>query len=347
MKRNTPIIYVLITLFILSIFPYDVLAHNGARDELGGHFRKSDCMYFLHNPTELAKTAKNMEALIELIQQKNSNSSCTEELSKNKVDLEGFSFSTEQSVVTASPPTLQIGTTYSAKLDRCIDGDTAVFTVNGTSYTTRFLYIDTPESTNQKEAYGKEASDFTCSFLQKGNITLEPDGTTPFDKYDRLLAWVFVDGKLHQEEISKAGLVEDFYDYGTYKYEDQVKNAMSEARANLVGMYSTNESVTEVNSTQAPPISNQQTEESDTIPVSERKSTTGLGIFALGTVFLFFVFPSISKKWGVKPLIVHRLWTKNLWVNALVLFPLYTTLFFIVLIVIVIELIHLVFKKVK
>jgi micrococcal nuclease len=193
-----------------------------------------------------------MQELLTLIQTYNSND-CKNGLTTDKVDLEGFSLSggvtesSEDSSVTGqtkpapTSQTLQLGKTYAATLERCTDGDTAVFNVNGTSYPTRFLFIDTPESTNQKEPYGKEASEFTCSFLKEGSITLETDGNTLFDKYDRLLAWVFVEDKLHQEEITKAGLVEDFYDFGTYKYEKLIRQTMDEAKKNGMGIYDDSE----------------------------------------------------------------------------------------------------------
>jgi micrococcal nuclease len=228
----------------LLVFPSDSYSHKGGLDELGGHFRNKDCVYLLHEPTSLAKSAKDMHELIELIQTYNSNN-CKNNLTKDNVDLGGHSFNginqTEQAEVQnesgSTSSTLKLGKTYSATLEKCTDGDTAVFNVNGTSYPTRFLFIDTPESTNQKEPYGKEASEFTCSFLKEGSITLETDGNTLFDKYDRLLAWVFVEDKLHQEEITKAGLVEDFYDFGTYNYEKRVRQAMDEAKENSMGIY--------------------------------------------------------------------------------------------------------------
>ncbi|WP_226674575.1 thermonuclease family protein [Mesobacillus jeotgali] len=68
---------------------------------------------------------------------------------------------------------LQIGKSFEAELSECTDGDTAVFTINGKEYKTRFLYIDTPESTRMKEAFGPEAAQYTCSFLKQGDITLE------------------------------------------------------------------------------------------------------------------------------------------------------------------------------
>ncbi|MCM3717734.1 S-layer homology domain-containing protein [Fictibacillus phosphorivorans] len=70
-------------------------AHNGALDELGGHFRTADCVYLLHKPTSLAKTAKNMDELKALITQYNSNATCVKQLNGGtnfKVDLEGFEF---------------------------------------------------------------------------------------------------------------------------------------------------------------------------------------------------------------------------------------------------------------
>ena len=250
LKRSIHLFLVIIIL-TLSYLPTLALAHNGGRDELGGHFRRADCVYILHEPTPIAKSAANLTELIGLIKKNNSNSSCAEKLSPSTVELEGYTFTGSQSTspqTGSTPPQvketvpdtetqLQIGQKYTATLEKCTDGDTANFNINGTIYKTRFLYIDTPESTNQIEPFGKEASDYTCSFLKQGEITIETDGKDLFDKYERLLAWVWVGAKLHQEEITKAGLVEDFYDYGTYKYEDRIISAMENAKTNYTGMF--------------------------------------------------------------------------------------------------------------
>ena len=93
-------------------------------------------------------------------------------------------------------------------MDKCVDGDTAWFNIDGESTKVRFLYIDTPESTNQVEPYGKEASDYTQTQLtnaKKIELELNEDGETE-DKYGRMLAWVFVDGELLQEKLARAGL---------------------------------------------------------------------------------------------------------------------------------------------
>ena len=48
----------------------------------------------------------------------------------------------------------------------CVDGDTAKFLYKEEKITARFLAIDTPETvhpTKEEEAYGKEASKYTCN----------------------------------------------------------------------------------------------------------------------------------------------------------------------------------------
>lgn len=41
-------------------------------------------------------------------------------------------------------------------LDHCVDGDTAWFILDGEKIKCRFLYIDTPESTNKKKSLAKK-----------------------------------------------------------------------------------------------------------------------------------------------------------------------------------------------
>ncbi len=231
-------------LFISSFDIDNSLAHRGSLDELGGHFRNKDCVYLLHEPTELVRSVSTVDELVALIQQFNSND-CKNGLTADRIDLEGFTLgnspftgkSSNSPSLSSDIASLELGQRYGATLEKCVDGDTAVFSINGKSYSTRFLFIDTPESTTQKEPFGKEAADYTCRFLKSGDITIETDGDTLFDKYDRLLAWVFVDDQLHQEAITKEGLVEDFYDYGDYLYEDKVRDAMQLAKINESGLY--------------------------------------------------------------------------------------------------------------
>ena len=87
------------------------------------------------------------------------------------------------------------GERFEVTLDRCVDGDTAWFNVDGESK----------------------------------------------DKYGRLLAWVFVDGELLQEQIAREGLVEKFYDYGyDYTYKNEIIEAANSAKSMRKGIYSEN-----------------------------------------------------------------------------------------------------------
>ena len=125
-------------------------------------------------------------------------------------------------------------------LSKCVDGDTAWFISNGEKIKTRFLAIDTPESTNKIEPYGKEASEYTCRMLTNATkIEIEYDlNSDKLDKYDRHLVWVFVDGNLLQEQIIDEGLAEVAYLYGDYKYTSILEKAETIAKKNKVGMWS-------------------------------------------------------------------------------------------------------------
>lgn len=134
-------------------------------------------------------------------------------------------------------------TTIQAKevvsLNKCVDGDTAWFNWNEKTIKARFLAIDSPESTNKIEPYGKEASKFTCDLLKKANkIEIEFDENSNLkDKYDRYLVWVFVDNELLQKNIIENGLAKVAYLYGDYKYTEILKNSEKIAQENKIGIW--------------------------------------------------------------------------------------------------------------
>ena len=125
-------------------------------------------------------------------------------------------------------------------LSKCVDGDTAWFYLNNEEIKTRFLAIDTPESTNKIEEYGKEASEFTCNKLKNAKkIEIEYDeNSDKLDKYDRHLVWVFVDEELLQNLIIKEGLAKVDYLYGDYKYTSILQNSQIEAENNKLNIWS-------------------------------------------------------------------------------------------------------------
>jgi len=125
------------------------------------------------------------------------------------------------------------------KLDKCVDGDTAWFILDNETIKTRFLAIDTPESTNEIEEYGIEASEYTCNLLSTAKkIEIEYDSNSDkLDKYDRHLVWVFVDNILLQEKILEKGYASIEYIYGDYKYLDNLYKIEKEAKDNNVGIW--------------------------------------------------------------------------------------------------------------
>lgn len=132
------------------------------------------------------------------------------------------------------------GEKLNVRLSKCVDGDTAWFYLNGEKIKTRFLAINTPESTNKIEEYGKAASKYTCNLLKKTKkIEIEYDSeSNKLDKYNRHLVWVFVDNELLQEKILNEGLGEIKYIYGDYKYMNKLENALKKAKKAKKNMYS-------------------------------------------------------------------------------------------------------------
>lgn len=129
---------------------------------------------------------------------------------------------------------------YTVTLNKCVDGDTAYFNLNEEVIKTRFLAIDTPESTNEIEEYGKEASNFTCNALTNAKkIEIEYDeNSDKTDKYKRDLVWVFVDDVLLQETLLKEGLAEVKYLYGDYAYTAHLQEVEATAKAAKIKLWS-------------------------------------------------------------------------------------------------------------
>ena len=131
---------------------------------------------------------------------------------------------------------------YEVTLNKCVDGDTAWFNLSNKVIKTRFLAIDTPESTKEIEPYGKEASNYTCKRLKNADkIYIEYDNNSQkLDKYDRHLVWVFVDNSLLQKELVENGLAEVKYIYGDYLYLDKLKKAEDLAKSKSINIWSDN-----------------------------------------------------------------------------------------------------------
>ncbi len=91
-------------------------------------------------------------------------------------------------------------TVYKAKIERVIDGDTAIISFifdDGSKYLkerVRFIGVNTPETVHPNkpvEYYGKEASNFTKKELTDQIVWLQTDVEVK-DRYGRMLAYVWL-----------------------------------------------------------------------------------------------------------------------------------------------------------
>lgn len=130
------------------------------------------------------------------------------------------------------------------EFSKCVDGDTIKVLLDEKEYTIRMLAVDTPESVHPQkgvEYYGKEASEYTCNQVKNAKkIEIEYDeNSDKMDKYDRLLVWVFTDGKLLQKELVANGYAKVAYLYGDYKYTKELEKTQELASAKNLGVWNT------------------------------------------------------------------------------------------------------------
>ena len=121
------------------------------------------------------------------------------------------------------------------EFESCVDGDTAVFVIGNENKTVRFLAIDTPEYDSD---IGKEVSSYVCKKLENASaITLEYEKGTSLDKYNRVLAWVYVDDKLLQKDLVEQGYAQVKYIYDDYKYVDELEKIQEISKEKKIGIW--------------------------------------------------------------------------------------------------------------
>jgi len=128
------------------------------------------------------------------------------------------------------------------KFSDCVDGDTIKVIKNEKEYTVRMLAVDTPESvhpTKGVEYYGKEASEYTCNTVKNAKkLELEyDDNSEKEDKYGRLLAWVFTDDILLQQQLVENGYAKVAYLYDDYKYTKELEKKQELASIKNLGIW--------------------------------------------------------------------------------------------------------------
>ena len=139
------------------------------------------------------------------------------------------------------------------RVRRVVDGDTLIVSsqedANGRSTSShqdteirvRLLGVDTPETVRPNhpiEPWGLQATDFTKQFVSQGQVTLR-FGPTRKDQYGRILAYVFVDELMLNEELARAGLAQvKIYSGEASSLSTRLRVAEAEARQALRGIWS-------------------------------------------------------------------------------------------------------------
>ncbi|EUJ16519.1 thermonuclease family protein [Listeria aquatica] len=104
------------------------------------------------------------------------------------------------------------------KLDHVVDGDTVAITFEGdpTVKKVRLLLMDTPESVKPgtpAQPFAKEASNYMKKLVSGAKLTLEYDQGGATDKYGRVLAYLYADGKNVNELMIYEGYARVAYIY--------------------------------------------------------------------------------------------------------------------------------------
>lgn len=134
-----------------------------------------------------------------------------------------------------------------AKVLSVTDGDTLKVDLDGKEETVRLILVDTPETKHPQlgvQPLGKEASAFTTEQLTGKEIEIEP-GIEERDRYGRLLAYVYVNGKMFNETLLEKGYARVAVYPPNTKYLEQLEKAQSTAEVKALGIWEKENYVTE------------------------------------------------------------------------------------------------------
>lgn len=126
---------------------------------------------------------------------------------------------------------------------RVTDGDTIRVLIQGVSEPVRLIGIDTPETVKPNtpvQCFGPESSDRTKALVASGKVWLEFDPSQgQRDKYDRLLAYVWVNPTTMLNEVLVAeGYAREYTYADPYVYQDVFVAAQSAAQRAMLGRWS-------------------------------------------------------------------------------------------------------------
>ncbi len=130
-------------------------------------------------------------------------------------------------------------------VSRVVDGDTMLVRYidkngNEIEEKLRLIGVDTPESVSPDPSRntdaGKDASSYTKSRLEHKKIELEFDAGER-DKYGRLLAYVYIDGKMYNEELLEKGYARTMTIPPNVKYSDRFHAIEQKAKRDGKGFW--------------------------------------------------------------------------------------------------------------
>ncbi len=131
------------------------------------------------------------------------------------------------------------------KVFSVIDGDTIRYKdENWTLQSVRLLGVDAPESNTARykktECYGKEAKDYLTQRLKGHSVQLKFEEGQESDRYGRLLAYVWLEDTLINEELIAQGFAREYTYKQAYSQQEKFKKAEQKAQSDQLGMWNQN-----------------------------------------------------------------------------------------------------------
>lgn len=118
---------------------------------------------------------------------------------------------------------------------------------NGKEERVRLVLVDTPETkhpTKPVQPFGPEASAFTKEMLTGKNVQVELD-VQERDQYGRILAYVYIDGKMFNELLLEKGLARVAVFPPNTRYVDEFYAIQKKAQEAKLGIWSIEDYVTD------------------------------------------------------------------------------------------------------
>jgi len=136
----------------------------------------------------------------------------------------------------------EVTSTDTYLVSRVVDGDTIEVTKDGAKEKVRLLGINTPETVDPRkkvECFGKEASAELKQLLTGKQVKLVTDDTqTKYDKYGRLLAYVYTeDGLFVNKHMIEEGYAYEYTYTAPYIFQYEFKEAQKLAETEGKGLW--------------------------------------------------------------------------------------------------------------